>query len=101
MGSTLNEAIPDITGTTANLSISQWIWGGIAQLGCIYPFTSTWFLDINYSYAVTGNATANDSVLFSNSLITENVYTQEGIAFVKTKQRVTSQSFTVSINKTF
>jgi hypothetical protein len=97
----INGVIPDIIETTTNLSISQWIWGGIAQLGCMYPFASTWFLDFNYSYAVTGKTAAEDSVIFSNSLITGTVYTEEGIAFVKTKQRVTAQSFTVSINKVF
>jgi hypothetical protein len=97
----VNGATSDITGSSANLSFSQWIWGGIAQLGWIYPFTSSWFLDLNYSYAVTANATAQDPVLFSHSLITGTVYTEEGRALVKLKQRITAQSFTVSVNQVF
>lgn len=97
----INGAASDITGPPTNLSFSQWIWGGIAQLGWIYPFTSSWFLDLNYSYAVTTDATAQDTVLFSNSLITGTAYSEEGVAFVKTKQRITVQSFTVTVNKAF
>ncbi|MES2273434.1 MAG: hypothetical protein V4487_04525 [Chlamydiota bacterium] len=97
----INGVTSDIAGAPANLSFSQWMWGGVAQLGWIYPFTSSWFLDLTYSYAVTANATLQDSVLFSNSLITGTVYTEEGIAFVKANQRVTAQSFTVTISKSF
>lgn len=97
----LNGATSDITESPANLSFSQWIWGGIAQLGWIYPFTSSWFLDLNYSYAVTTEAAAQETVLFSHSLITGTVYREEGVAFVNLKQRATVQSFTVTVNKAF
>ncbi len=97
----VNGATFDTTGAPANLSFSQWIWGGIAQLGWIYACGHSWFLDFNYSYAVTANATAQDSVLFSHSLIAGTVYTEEGIASLKTQQQVTAQSFTVTVNKAF
>lgn len=97
----INGTPSDVLGPPTNLSLSQWIWGGIAQLGWIYPFASSWFLDLGYSYAVTGNATAEETALFSHSLITTTAYTEEGIASVKTTQKITAQSFTITLNKTF
>lgn len=97
----VNGTASDITGSPANCSFSQWMWGGVIQIGWIYPFTSGWFLDLNYNYAATANTSAQDTVLFSNSLITGTVYAEEGVAFVKIKQRVTAQSFAVTVNKAF
>jgi hypothetical protein len=99
--SSLNGTVSEITGVPTNLSLLKWMWGVIAQLGLVYPLTSDWFLDFNYSYAETVSCSAKDSILFSNSLISGTIYGEEGIAFVKSKQRVCVQSFTVTMNKTF
>jgi hypothetical protein len=97
----VNGASFDLTGAGGNLSFSDWVWGGAAQLGMLYKLASKWFLDLNYSYAVTGNAESKDSVLFSNTMVSGTVYTEEGIASVNSKTRITSQSFSVSINRVF
>jgi hypothetical protein len=97
----VNGASVDVIGSSPNLSFSEWIWGAVAQIGWIYPFSSSWFLDLNYSYAATATATFQNSTLFSHSLITGSLYTEEGIASLKLKERITAQSFTITINKVF
>jgi hypothetical protein len=97
----INGATSDIIGPPENFSNSKWIWGGIAQIGWIYPFASTWFLDLNYSYAATGKATMKDSSSFANTLVSGIVYTETGAAYLTTTQRITTQSLTVTINKLF
>lgn len=96
-----NGTVPDILGSAPSFSFSEWIWGGIAELGWLYPFAKTWCLDLNYSYALTGYSRAQETAIFSNTLITNTVYTETGFISFRTKQRITVQSLTVSLNKVF
>ena len=96
----LNGIPGSVTGTPTNFSSSTWVWGGVAQLGMTYVFKPTWFLDINYTYAVTGtNATSYLSAFTNTSASTgyTNVGTLNGVA----SNRVTAQGLIVSINKVF
>ncbi len=98
----LNGSIVDVTGTNPNLSSSQWLWGGIAELGWMYPLACGWVVDANYSYAVTENVSTQESALFSNSFVSGGtVYAEQGIATVHAKQRVTTQSVTITLNRVF
>jgi hypothetical protein len=97
----VNGTTADHTGSSTDLSFSQWMWGGVAQLGFIYSLTTSWFLDCNYSYAVTENSSAQGSSLFSQSLSAGSAYTEQGKLTLQTKTRVTAQSFLVTINKAF
>ncbi len=97
----INGAISDIAGTPQNFSNAEWIWGGIAQMGWMYPLTSAWFLDFNYSYAVTGNITMKNSTSFASAFVAGTVYSETGAEYLTTTQRITAQSLTISINKHF
>ncbi|MGC2776551.1 MAG: hypothetical protein WA418_13060 [Bradyrhizobium sp.] len=88
----------DITGTPADFSSSKLMWGGAAQIGTTYSFDPSWFLDLNYTYAMTRQYTNNYSGPFASAAAG---YTDTGTLFISTSQRVTSQAFAVSINKVF
>lgn len=88
----------DITGTPANFSSSNWVWGGAAQVGMTYFFDRSWFLDFNYTYMRTGQFTDSYSAPFVSS---SNNYTTMGTANLTAADRVTTQSVAVSINKAF
>ena len=45
--------IVDQSGAPQDFSSSSWLVGGAAMVGVTYFLTPTWFLDLNYTYAVT------------------------------------------------
>jgi hypothetical protein len=74
------------------------MWGTAAQIGMIYYFAPTRFLDFNYTYVITGENKTNYAAPFVSS---SAGLTYVGTACITTSQRVTSQAFAVSINKVF
>lgn len=94
----LNGVHVDVSGTPTNFTKSEWMWGGIGQLGVDYFLNSSWFLDICYTYTITGLNTFTNSALFASE---ELGYTDTGTLYVRAKQRVNVQGLTVSINKVF
>jgi hypothetical protein len=88
----------DITGAPVNFVGTQWVWGGAGQIGMTYAFASTWFLDFNYTFAMTDKYKNKFEAPFTS---TSNGLTYNGIATLTTTQRVTTQAFGVTINKAF
>jgi hypothetical protein len=88
----------DITGMPTNFSSSDWMWGGAAQIGMTYYLDASWFLDFNYTFAMTREYSTDYSAPFASAA---DGYTDTGTLFVTTRQRVTSQAFAISINKQF
>lgn len=92
----------DVTGLVSYATPSIWSWGGAAQLGMAYYINPTWFVDLSYTYAVTGSYTVNHQQTFSNSSTIGNVsYTTSGTLFTKDTLKLNNQSLTLSINKVF
>lgn len=92
----------DVTGLVSYSSPSLWLLGGAAQLGMTYFINPTWFLDVSYTYAITGNKTSNHEQAFSNSSSIGDVnYTTSGTLFTKDTLSVNNQSLKVAINKVF
>jgi opacity protein-like surface antigen len=56
----------DVSGSPTDFVGSGWVFGGTAMVGATYFFSSSWFLDVNYSCAMTGNKTFNYSSPFTN-----------------------------------
>ncbi len=94
----INGTHVDITGTADNFANSTWMWGGAAQIGMTYYLDRTWFLDVNYTYAVTAQYTNNNSAPFSSA---SDGYTDTGTLYISASQRVTMQALAISINKAF
>jgi hypothetical protein len=77
-----------------NPANSKLIWGGAAQLGMSYYFDPSWYLDLNYTYAITGlNNTGPYTSLSS--------YSGAGPYYVNATQRLTAQALALSVKKFF
>lgn len=98
----INGVHTDVSGTPSNFASSQWMWGGAAQLGMNYYFDSSWSLDFNYTYARSKQYTTDYTGSFVSSSMTGGVpYITAGTLLGTSKQRFITQTFGVSINKTF
>ncbi len=94
----INGTHVDITGTADNFSSTNWMWGGVGQIGMTYFLDRTWFLDLNYTFAMTGPYTTNYSAPFASA---SDGYNDTGTLYANTSQRVTAQAVALSINKAF
>jgi hypothetical protein len=100
----INNTHTSITPSPTNMFSSTWLWGGVAQLGMTYFFKPSWYLDINYSYAVTSKKNTSYAQPFTNITLdtsTNTAYTTLGSLLGTARQRVTSQALIVSMNKVF
>lgn len=98
----INGGHTDVTGAPTNFYNTKWVWGAVAQVGVSYTFAPTLFLDICYGYAVTGQYGIDNAGAFSNTLIQgATTYTESGNAVITTDQRLTTQSFSITLNKLF
>lgn len=88
----------DVTGAPVNFSSSDWVWGGAGQVGLDYYLSPTWFLDLNYTFAMSAAYKNKYSSGYTN---TNGPVTSVGTANIIASQQFSSQSFTVSINKVF
>ena len=99
----INGRHSSITPNPTNFFSSTWLWGGVAQLGMTYSIKPSWYVDINYSYAVTSKKNTSLSKPFTAISVQESgdVNTTQGTLFGIVRQRVTSQALIVSMNKVF
>ena len=88
----------NISGAPAYLSTSMWEWGGVGQVGITYSLGSSWFLDLNYTYAGTASNTIKYVSPFTNLIAGQNTV---GTSYINPSQQIAVQSVGVSINKTF
>jgi opacity protein-like surface antigen len=95
-------ATVNVTGLVNYHTPSVWTWGGTAQLGANYFFSPTWFMDLSYSYTVTGTRTFNYQQNFvNNSTIAGLAYTTSGTLYTKNKISIQNQAVMLSFNKLF
>ena len=97
----INGLISSITGigSGSSYSTSQWLWGGIATVGATYFIDRTWFVDMSYSYAMTGTKTSDWGGSWSFNPIVSGP--RSGTNAGTSSGSVSTQAFTVSINKAF
>jgi hypothetical protein len=92
----------DVTGLVSYSSPTIWAWGGAAQLGMTYFINPTWFLDLSYTYAVTGSYTTDHEQAFTySSSVGSTDYTTSGTLFTKDTLSLNAQAVTLAINKVF
>jgi opacity protein-like surface antigen len=89
-------AIVDQSGAPQDFSSSSWVVGGAAVVGVTYFLTPTWFVDLNYTYAVTAGHTANFASPFVD-LSSTSVGTLVG----NSAWRAETQRVSLAINKAF
>jgi opacity protein-like surface antigen len=88
----------DLTGTPIDFSSSQWMWGGAVQAGVSYFIGESWFVDLNYTYARSREYEEKYSAPFTNLV---NGYTYSGTVGVESRDRITSQGVSLTINMLF
>ena len=88
----------DVTGSPIGFSSSDWVWGGAGQVGLNYFLSPSWALDLNYTFAMS----AHYKIKYAGDFTSANgPLTTAGTAYVNASQQVTTQAFSVSINKVF
>ena len=96
----LNGVRTDVSGAPISLTSKSWVLGGAAMVGATYFIDPTWFVDVNYMYAMTENNTASYSSPFTNPNGTGGT-TNQGTLNGTATARTSSQAITVTINKLF
>jgi hypothetical protein len=94
----INGTHVNITGDPSNFSSDPWVFGGSAVVGMTYFLNPSWFLDLNYSFAITDVYTSDFSAPFSSST---DGYDDVGIISGDYSGRAITQSLRFSINKAF
>lgn len=90
---------PTGLGNGSNYSTNQWLFGGVAMVGATYFINSSWFVDLSYSYSMTGTKKSSwggpwsDTLPNGSARIGNNAGTSSG--------SVSTQAFSVSINAVF
>lgn len=92
---------PTGVGLGEKYSTTQWLFGGVAMLGVTYFIDPTWFMDINYTYAVTGTKTSNWGGPWTDTDIKRGNVSRTGTNTGTSSGNVTTQSIAISINKVF
>jgi hypothetical protein len=89
----------DISGAPQDFSDSAWVWGGAGQVGTTYFLDRGLFLDVSYTYSITGNHTFNFASTFSNT--EPDGTTNAGTLVGSSSWQAITQAFGVKIGKTF
>jgi opacity protein-like surface antigen len=90
---------PTGVGNGSNYSTNQWLFGGVAMVGVTYFINPIWFLDLSYSYSITGIKTSNWSGPWSDTL--PNGTARIGNNTGASSGSVNTQALSVSINVAF
>ena len=90
---------PTGVGNGSNYSTNQWLFGSVAMVGATYFINPTWFVDISYSYSMTGTKTSSWGGPWSDTLPdgSTRIGNNAGIS----SGSVNTQAFSVSINAAF
>lgn len=94
----INGVRTNIGGPPLNLSSDKWMWGGAGQIGMSYSFHPNLFIDVSYSFMVTGTDTTTWPVT-TRSVTGGNTYVTQ-IEYIL-QERIWAQSLTASLNLKF
>ena len=86
------------TGNLGDFSNSTWLWGGAVQAGMAYYLSPSWFVNINYMFAGTGQNLSTYLMPFTPSV---NRGLNTGTVSFTKSQRIIAEEFKLSINKVF
>lgn len=92
---------PTGVGLGETYSTTQWLFGGVAMLGVTYFIDPTWFMDINYTYSMTGTKTSRWGGPWTDTDIARHYVTRTGTNTGTSSGNVSIQTLAISINKAF
>jgi hypothetical protein len=95
---TINGVDLDFTGSPVTFSSTQWIWGAALQMGTRQSLGCNWYVDVNYSIAVTGRNVMGESAAYESASVG---LTNAGTISTRISQRLIAQAFSVSLNNSF
>lgn len=95
----INGTHTNIGGTPINVSENQRVWGGAAQIGITYYLNSSWFVDLNYTYARSADYDVDENIPFTSTSSSD--YTNVGTVELDSTQHVAAQTLAFTINKVF
>jgi hypothetical protein len=96
----INGTRTDVSGSPVNFSSTNWVYGGAATVGASYFLSQSWFIDVNYTFAITGNNTSGFSGPFTNPN-GANGSTTVGTMVGTSAGKLITQGIMATINKTF
>lgn len=85
-------------GTINDFPMTNWLWGGVMQAGLTWFIEPQWFLKMNYSYGLTGKKINSNTVGYAANL---NNGLNDGTLRIANRERYTTQSIALSINRMF
>jgi opacity protein-like surface antigen len=96
----INGTRTDVSGSPVNFSSTDWVYGGAATVGASYFLSQSWFIDVNYTFAMTGNNNSSFSGPFTNPN-GANGSTTVGTMVGTSASKLITQGIMATINKTF
>jgi hypothetical protein len=92
---------PTGIGLGEKYSTTQWLFGGAVILGGTYFVDPTWFLDLNYTYSMTGTTTSRWGGPWTDTDIARSYVTRTGTNTGTSSGSVNLQALVITINKVF
>ena len=92
---------PTGVGLGEKYSITQWLFGGVVMLGTTYFIDPTWFVDISYTYSITGTKTSGWGGPWTDTDATNSNVMRTGTNIGTSSGSVNTQALVISINKAF
>jgi opacity protein-like surface antigen len=92
---------PTGIGLGQKYSTTQWLFGGVAMLGATYFIDPTWFMDISYTYSITGTKTSRWGGPWTDTDIARASVTRTGTNTGTSAGSVNIQALMLTINKVF
>ncbi len=92
---------PTGVGLGLTYSTTQWLFGGVAMLGATYFIDPTWFLDISYTYSMTGTKTSSWGGPWTDTNTLRTNVTRTGTNTGTSSGSVNIQALMITINKAF
>lgn len=92
---------PTGIGLGKKYSTTQWLFGGVAMVGATYFIDPSWFVDISYSYSMTGTKTSSWGGPWTDTDTERDDVTRTGTNTGTSSGSVNIQALAISINKAF
>lgn len=90
---------PTGIGLGEKYSTTQWLFGGVAMLGATYFIDPTWFMDVSYTYSMTGKKTSGWGGPWTDTDIARSYVTRSGTNTGTSSGSVNVQALVITINK--
>ena len=96
----INGTRTDVSGSPVNFSSTNWVFGGAATVGASYFLDRSWFIDLNYTFAMTEHHVSSFSGPFTNPN-GANGTTTVGTMVGTSAGSLITQGIVATINRTF